>query len=520
MGIVPNPNGPWVEAKGSLQLPKICTVNYGGFATYCTEKYFERSGIFMEEVTESAVLQLIRDATLAPEEYHIRVDSGIRITAATEKGVIWALTSLFLETQNGVHKQGELKDKPRYSFRGFHFDCARHFFSVETVERILDVAGLSKLNHMHWHLTNDQGWRIESTRYPLLTSTGSYYTQTDIRRIVSYARKCGIEIIPEINVPGHTSAILAAYPQFGCFEKTVPLRASGGIYPVILCGGKEETLTFIKNILTETSELFPCEFFHVGGDEAPKTEWEKCPHCKTRMEENNITEIEELQGWLLSQVSAHLASLGKRTICWNDGFLESNFSDNVIVQYWTKNVKTNHAATYWKQGGNVIFSDALHCYFDYPIAMTNLKRVYSYVPKLDKTNCSDAKNTLGIECCLWTEGIETPEQIGQRLFPRLFAIAEIGWSKQRNYANFEQNLAVMLHYLDKQGLSHMPLSESNLKGKARREQVAQYFMAVSEHLGTSEGSVALDRKFLLKTMFKIFGLSAIPLFMILLKGQK
>ena len=333
MHIIPYPNGEWIGKEEVLSLPKKLTVDYGDFATYCTEMYSIRSGMSVQKAEEDAVLTLRRNSTLAPEEYHISVNGHIKIYAATEKGVIWALTTLFLCSKDGSCKVGEIQDKPKYSHRGFHLDCARHFFRVDTIENIIDVAGLSKLNVMHWHLTNDQGWRIESERYPLLTKDGESYSKSDIKRIVLYARKCGIEIIPEINIPGHTSAILAAYPQFGCFGKTVPIRTCCGIFPTILCGGKDETLTFIKDILTETAELFPGKYFHVGGDEAPKSEWEKCPHCASRMAENNITEFGELQGWLLSQVAAHLQTLGKRTLCWNDGFLDKNYSDNVIVPH-------------------------------------------------------------------------------------------------------------------------------------------------------------------------------------------
>ena len=519
MQIVPYPNGEWIGEEDVLPLPEKLTVDYGDFETYCTEMYAIRSGASVQKSEESAVIQLIRRLDLAPEEYHISVNNNIKIYAATERGVIWAFTTLFLCSKDNSYKAGEIQDKPQYSYRGFHLDCARHFFNVDTIEGIIDAAGLAKINVMHWHLTNDQGWRIESEQYPLLTKHGEYYSKTDIKRIVLYARKCGIEIIPEINVPGHTSAVLAAYPQFGCFEKIVPIRDCCGIFPTILCGGKDETLTFVKGILTETAELFPSQYFHTGGDEAPKSEWEKCPHCASRMADNNIANTGELQGWMLSQIAAHLQALGKRTLCWNDGFLDKNYGDNVIVQQWSTEMKKNYTLPYWKSGGEVIFSDSKYCYFDYPMALTSLKKTYSYVPKLDKTDCSKGENTLGIECCLWTESVETPEQLGERLFPRLFAIAEIGWSNNRNYDRFANNLTIMYDYLDKHGISYTPLSDSNPTGKVRKQQIENFLFAAIKDKGKSEDSVKLDVLFVIRLLFKLFGIGAIPVLYRIIKQR-
>ena len=520
MHIIPYPNGEWIGKEEVLSLPKKLTVDYGDFATYCTEMYAIRSGASVQRAEANATIQLLRSDELAPEEYHISINDNIKIHAATEQGVIWALATLFLGSKDGSCKMGELQDKPRYQHRGFHLDCARHFFSVDTIERIIDVAGLSKLNFMHWHLTNDQGWRIESEQYPLLTKDGEYYSKEDIKRIILHARKCGIEIIPEVNIPGHTSAILAAYPQFGCSGEPVPLRTCCGIFPTILCGGKDETLTFIKDILSETAELFPGKYFHAGGDEAPKSEWKKCPHCASRMAENNINEFEELQGWLLSQMAAHLQTLGKRTLCWNDGFLDKNFSDNVIVQQWTSDLEKNYTLPYWEAGGEVIFSDSRHCYFDYPLGLTDLEKVYSYVPRLDETDCADAPNTLGIESCLWTESIVTTEQLGEKLFPRLFAIAEIAWSNTRNYARFADDLSVMFDYLDKHGVSYTTLADANPVGKVRKKQIENFLLAAIKDKGQSEDSEKVDIRFLLRLLFKYFGIGAIAVLYRMIKAAR
>ena len=510
MCIVPKPNGEWSDCDGNWKVPDVLNVDYGDFETYCTDSYGVRSGVTLQENAKGASLQLVRNKVFAPEEYELTIKDTVKITAATEKGVIWALTTLFLGTKDKSHKCGTLHDQPKYSHRGFHIDSSRHFFSVETIKSVLDVAGLAKMNPFHWHLTDDQGWRLESSKYPLLTKNGPFYSKEEIREVVSYAQKCGIDIVPEINVPGHTSAVLAAYPQFGCFGKEVPIRKGAGIFPIILCGGKDETLTFIKDILTETAELFPGELFHVGGDEAPKAEWRKCPHCAARMKEHDITDFNDLQGWLLSQITEHLKQLGKRTICWNDGFNKRNFDNNVINQQWTDNVPENLTLQYWQQGGEIIFSDVLYCYFDYSIAVTSLKKVYKYSPKSQKINCADAKNTRGIECCLWSEDVRTPEELGKQLFPRLFAIAERGWSHESNYSRFEGNLPPVLAYLDQHNISYTPLIDANPKGKARRQGIDDFLTSFVQLRAISADGVKGNMTHIYKRIFKACGLDALP----------
>jgi len=517
MCIVPKPNGEWSDCSGNWKAPEVLSVNYGDFETYCTDIYAARSGITLQESAKEASLQLVRDKTFAAEEYEIAINSNIKITAATEKGVIWALATLFLGTKDNSHKCGRLHEQPKYAHRGFHLDSSRNFISVETIKSILDAAGLAKINVFHWHLTDDQGWRLESTQYPLLTKDGPFYTKEEVRQVVSFAQKCGIDIIPEINVPGHTSAVLAAYPQLGCFNKEVPVQTGAGIFPIILCGGKDEALTFIKDILTETAELFPGEFIHVGGDEAPKTEWEKCPHCAARMAENDILDLNDLQGWLLSQTTEHLKKLGKRAICWNDGFTKRNFADNVVIQQWKDEVSENLTLQHWQKGGEVIFSDVLYCYFDYSIAVISLKKVYNYFPKSQKTNCADAKNTRGIECCLWTENFKTPEQLGKELFPRLFAIAERGWSNHSNYANFEQNLITLLSYLDKNNVSYTSLANANPKGKARRQGIEEFLLRFFQVRAVSADGIKFRKNHIFKRVFKACGLDAIPVILKLMK---
>ena len=520
MNLIPYQNEPWRGTQGQWQLPDPCTVHYADFASYCTNAYSARCGVVMQPGGKDAALHLIRDTKLRSEEYFITVSKSVTITSATERGVIWALTTLFLGTDNGAHECGSINDAPRYRHRGFHFDSARHYFTVETLESVLDTAGLVKMNTMHWHLTDDQGWRIESEQYPLLTQGGAFYTKEEIRRVVEFAKTRGIDVIPEIDLPGHTSAVLAAYPQFGCFNKNVPLRTGGGIFPIILCAGKDEALLFIKDILTETAELFPYGIFHIGGDEAPKSEWEQCPHCTARMEAHGITELEDLQGWLMVQAVEHLKTLGKRAMCWCDCLAARDFPRDVLVQQWMELTKESRTLPFWRAGGEVVFSDGPYCYFDYPVAVTSLKKAYSYRPAIRGTDCSKAANTRGVECCLWTENVETPKQLGRMLFPRLFATAEVGWSRTHDYARFERSLTRMLAYLDSHGIHYSTPADANPTGKERKRQLELFFSAVSSQDAASEGSVDTDMVSLIRLLRMVFGLKDLPLILRFLLKRK
>ena len=264
--LIPQPNGPIKADSQQWILPQTLSLCDSSFAPYCTEAFLARTGV---KPGGGAPLRLIKDSRLPAEAYDLTISTaGIQATASSEAGIIWALTTVFCLLREGQLPCCTIQDQPAFPHRGVLLDCARHFFSCAEVKRVIEGISLAKINVLHWHLSDDQGWRIESKRFPLLQQTsGAYYTQQEIREIVEFARVRGVEILPELDMPGHTAGILAAYPQYSCSGKTVSLARTGGIYPIILCPGREETFRFLQMLLEEILPLFPGPRFHIGGDD-------------------------------------------------------------------------------------------------------------------------------------------------------------------------------------------------------------------------------------------------------------
>ena len=338
------------------------------------------------------------------------------------------------------------------SYKGFMLDVSRHFMPVENIKKLIEAAKLCGLNRMHWHLADDQGWRIEIKKYPKLTEIGSvrgrsffgdvsetenncgFYTQEQVRELIIFAQSCGIEIIPEIEVPGHASAMLSAYPQFGC-RRTVIRNSTecivdepyhykvlnvGGIFPNLLCAGKDESINFLKDILDEIAELFPASAIHIGGDEALKQHWRRCPDCQRRILEEGLKNEEELQRWLVLNIGEYLAQKGKNTIVYNDSLSGGMLPKHFIVQHWMGNDR--ETAEFMSTGGKVICSDIEHYYFDYPYSSIDVHHIFQ-TPAVPAYAEGYTDNLLGVECMLWTERITNIERASYLLFPRLPAVA-------------------------------------------------------------------------------------------------
>ena len=288
------------------------------------------------------------------EGYRIRVDKGrATVFANTQSGRFYAQQTLLqLRNASRTLPDFEVSDAPRFPYRGFMIDCARHFFSVEELKKMIDAAALYKLNRFHWHLTDDQGWRIPVDGYPLLTQVGSrrarshfdrerdfreyggFYTRDEIGEIVAYCAERMIEVIPEVDIPGHTSAAIASYPFLSCTEKPIPVRVCGGIFRDILCAGKESTYDFVFRVLDEVTELFPSKKIHIGGDEAPRDRWNHCPHCRALMEREHLTDAEGLQGYFTNRVIDYLSAKGVEAVVWNDLLRSGNLKNRATVQMW------------------------------------------------------------------------------------------------------------------------------------------------------------------------------------------
>lgn len=338
-------------------------------------------------------------------------------------------------------------------YRGFMLDPARHFMSAEDVCKIIEAAALCGMNRMHWHLTDDQGWRIEIKKYPRLTQVGSvrevsyfgdrfsetenncgFYTQEEIRHVVAFAREKGVEIVPEIEVPGHASAMLAAYPQYGCRRVmagpegeevidapyTCRVMTYAGIFPNLICAGQDEAIRFLEDILDEVTELFPGPEIHIGGDEAVKMHWRRCPDCQRRMRENGLRDEKELQRWLVLKIGAYLADKGKRTIVWNESLEGGLLPRHFIVQHWQGNDEETQA--FMRAGGQVICSDIRDYYINRHYGDIDAHHLWQ-LPTVPPYAQEHPEQLLGLECPLWSELITNSERAAYLLFPRLTAVA-------------------------------------------------------------------------------------------------
>lgn len=370
-------------------------------------------------------------------------------------------------------------------YLGFMLDVSRHFMGVEDVLKLLDAAALCGLNTMHWHLTDDQGWRIEIKRYPKLTQIGSlrgnsyfgnvsetehncgYYTQAEIRRVVAYAAERGIQIIPEVEVPGHASAMLAAYPQFGCGRRVIRngteqeiaapydyrVVNTGGIFPNLICAGKKEAIRFLEDILDEVTALFPAPYVHIGGDEALKLHWRHCPDCQRRIRQEGLRSEEELQRALVLEIGEYLSKKGKKVIVFNECLAGGPLPEHFIVQHWMGNDR--ETADFLRNGGKVIRSDTQHYYFDYPYSSIDAYDIWS-APAVPAYAEGAEENLLGVECMLWTERITGLNRAAQLLFPRLPAAIIKARAPEASWEQFSGALEETQAKLDALGLTGAP----------------------------------------------------------------
>ena len=363
----------------------------------------------------------------------------------------------------------EIRDFPRFSWRGYMLDEGRHFLGKAVVKHILDLMAYFKMNVFHWHLTEDQGWRIEIKKYPKLTEIGSkrketqiggflsknmdntphegFYTQEEIKEIISYADKLFIKVVPEIDIPAHSKAALAAYPEFSCTGGPFEVSTTFGIKKDVFCVGKEATFEFLNDILDETVNLFPFAIIHIGGDEVPKKRWEKCPNCQERIEKEDLKNEKELQAYFTDRITMYLSSHGRRIMGWNQILTESS-STEIIAQKWLfgKKLIKNHL----KKGGNVVFSQFGYTYLDYSYARTSLSKTYKYEPIPKGLSKDYHSNILGIEAPMWTEWVRNEKELDWQTFPRLIAIAESNWTpkEQKNFKSFKNRLEPILKRLD------------------------------------------------------------------------
>ena len=427
-----------------------------------------------DEVPASGI-RFVTDESLPAEGYELNVDGeGIEVRASQFPGFLYALQSLEQLLPAAVYGTEpapdaawevpcvKIADAPRFAYRGMHLDVARHFFSVDEVKRYIDVMAIHKLNTLHWHLTNDQGWRIEIKRYPELTAVGSirkatvvrkewgtydgtpyggFYTQDEIRDVVKYAADRGVTVIPEIDLPGHMLAALTAYPELGCTGGPYEVWGRWGVADDVLCPGREKTFEFLEGVLTEVMELFPSEYIHIGGDECPKVRWEKCPRCQAKIRQLGLKDDGEhtaehyLQSYVTDRIGKFLAQHGRRIIGW-DEILEGRAPSDAVVMSWRGSEGGIAAA---KLGHDVIMTPNSHFYFDYYQSLDTdaepfgiggyipMEQVYSYDPAFPELTPEQQKHILGVQANLWTEYVLSDEHLEYMLLPRLAALSEVQW---------------------------------------------------------------------------------------------
>lgn len=455
------------------------------------------------EFTELPEVRFRRVKGMKPESYEMRINNrGVMIKSSTPSGEFYALQTLRQMTRDGEMKHlkcCEIKDSPRFSYRGLHFDVSRHFRSVDFLKKQIDAMAMFKMNRMHLHLTDAAGWRLQIDAYPRLTGLaawrpqptwkewwnadrtyveegaqsayGGYYTKEDIKDLVQYAKSRHIEIIPEIEMPGHSEEVLAAYPELSC--KGVPY-AQGEF-----CVGKEETFDFLEVVLKEVIAIFPSEFIHIGGDEAAKQHWLTCPECQKRMQDEGMTDVAELQSYMIRRISRFLEGEGRRIIGW-DEILEGGLAPGATVMSWRG---TEGGIKAMEEGHDVIMTPGRHCYLDHaqdapfkePESIGGylpLNLVYAYEPLEPSMPSGKVHHLKGVQANLWSEYIVTDEHAEYMYWPRAMAIAETGWSlpENKNLEDFRRRVMMASDEMKKSGYNVFNLSDEYGERKEARSE--------------------------------------------------
>ena len=453
--------------------------------------------------SNAIVFHIVQDDRLGEEGYLLDVQpEKVLVSANGPAGLFYGVQTIFQLLPPQIYSPEKIEgvswnmpavsiyDKPRFAWRGMHLDVSRHFFPKEFIKTYIDLIAMHKMNVFHWHLTDDNGWRIEIKKYPKLTSVsawrvdredqpwrevtppkpgekatyGGFYTQEDIREIVKYASERQVMILPEIEMPGHTSEVFAAYPSLSCSGKKMYVRP-GSYWPNedIFCAGNDSVFVFLEDVLDEVMELFPGPYIHIGGDEADKTNWKKCPKCQQRMKDEHLNNEDELQSWFIKRMENYLVAHGKKLIGW-DEILEGGLAPEATVMSW-RGIAGGVASA--RQGHDAVMSPGTHCYFDHyqadpefePEAIggfTTLKKVYSYEPVPEELTPDEARHILGAQGNVWTEFIPAPEHAEYMAVPRMTALAEVVWSpdSKRNWEDFRERLDTQFERFDYLGINY------------------------------------------------------------------
>ncbi|MFX1443576.1 MAG: beta-N-acetylhexosaminidase [Promethearchaeota archaeon] len=450
-----------------------------------------------DEESNTIILNIEKnEGLLNPEGYVLEVDQKkIKITGSMPQGVFYAIQTLRqllpveIESVSKIDREWfvpcvRIEDFSRFNWRGFMLDESRHFFGKENVKKLLDIMASLKFNTFHWHLTDDQGWRIEIKKYPRLIEIGSKrkgtfvnrkkldgipisgsYTQDEIKEIIEYASERFITIIPEIDVPGHVTAALAAYPELSCTGGPFEVSTRFGIFEDVLCIGKEKVFNFVQDVLKEVMELFPSKIIHIGGDEVPRTRWKECISCQARVNKEDLQSEEDLQVYFTNRIAEYLASNEHRLMGWNE-ILNHKLVDNAICHYWNENF--DFVLENARKGREIVMSEMEAVYLNFQYSTTPLIQTYEYNPIPDELENKFHEKVLGLEACLWTEYVKNEKHLEFQVFPRLIAVAETGWTlkKNKDYHSFLTRLNDFIQRLGFHDVNYAP-KETYLKENAK-----------------------------------------------------
>lgn len=417
--------------------------------------------------------------SLGEEGYELTVTpEKVLIKAPNPTGIFWGIQTLrqllpkeilrdaLVQNVEWVLPAVKITDKPEFKWRGLMIDYSRTFWNKSHTKKYIDALSYYKMNKLHMHLTDDQGWRLEIEKYPLLTEIASkfdtiynepkeregFYSKDDIREIIQYAKDRNVEIIPEIEMPGHSAGVFAAYPEYSCSGERLsvrPFRGGEGFQQAIFCAGNEGTFEFLENILSEVAELFPSEYIHIGGDEAQKHLWKSCPKCKQAIWDNGLAYEDELHSWFIKRIEKFLSEKGKKIIGW-DEMMRGGLSETATVMFWSGSRPYIPSTTVGK-GNDVILSPTSYCYFDYDNTKLPVEKVYSFNPiEVYKLENTPKEHVLGVQGNFWSHIDRTEPKMDRQVFPRIIALAEVGWSTsgEKNWSNFRTRLEDHYNRLD------------------------------------------------------------------------
>ena len=493
INIVPYPNDVKM-GKGYFELSSATKIIYGKgtekLASYFKEQVINLTGLSLKVelydgknplLNKNNIQLFLNDDASFKEGYTLQISKTTIDLKAKESALLFNGIQTLLQLLP-VKKSAEsisipqlfIKDSARFAYRGMHLDVSRHFFPVAFIKKYIDLLAMHKYNTFHWHLTDDQGWRIEIKKYPLLTQIGScrdqtlignygsnkydgtkycgFYTQEQVKEIVQYATDRFITVIPEIEMPGHAVAALTSYPYLGCTKGPYKTMETWGISEDVFCAGNDSTYTFVEDVLKEVMELFPSKLIHIGGDECPKVRWKTCPVCQQKIKKENLKDEHELQSYFVKRIEKFVNSKGKNIIGW-DEILEGGLAPNATVMSW-RGIEGGIAAA--KQGNNVVMTPGSHCYFDHSQSSNEdsitigsylpLEKVYEFEPVPATLSANETKRILGAQGNVWTEYMTNESKVEYMVLPRIAALAEVLWSTtgKRNFADFEKRLPFIL----------------------------------------------------------------------------